>query len=103
MTLSNSLRTATILMAIALTAQAAIAKGGGHSGGRSASAGTGTGSKGSSHSVRGHTTKKGTYVKSHRATTPDKNFNNNYSTKGNINPYTGKAGTKVKKPKKGSV
>lgn len=47
-----------------------------------------------SHSVRGHVTKKGTYVAPHRATNPDGRKSNNYSQKGNVNPHTGKAGTK---------
>lgn len=50
--------------------------------------------KGGSHSVRGHVTKKGTYVQPHRATNPDNSKANNWSKKGNTNPYTGKEGTK---------
>ena len=49
---------------------------------------------GGSHSVRGHVTKKGTYVAPHRATNRDKSKANNWSSKGNTNPYTGKKGTK---------
>jgi len=44
--------------------------------------------------VKGHTTKNGTYVKPHRQTDPDHTQQNNYSTKGNTNPWTGKKGTK---------
>lgn len=47
----------------------------------------------SSTRVKSHTTKKGTYVPSHRRTNPDKSKNNNWSTKGNVNPNTGKKGT----------
>jgi hypothetical protein len=47
-----------------------------------------------SHSVAGHTTKRGTYVQPHRQTNPDRTRANNWSTKGNVNPYTGKPGTK---------
>lgn len=65
------------------------AKGGGRSGGSHASK-----SSGGSHSVRGHTTKKGTYVAPHRATNPDGRKSNNWSQKGNVNPNTGKEGTK---------
>lgn len=46
-----------------------------------------------SHSVRGHVTKKGTYVAPHRSTNPDSSRSNNWSSKGNVNPYTGKKGT----------
>ncbi|MFC4822245.1 hypothetical protein [Dokdonella ginsengisoli] len=44
--------------------------------------------------VAGHTTKSGKYVPSHTRTAPDHSKYNNWSTKGNVNPYTGKAGTK---------
>lgn len=36
----------------------------------------------------------GTYVQPHYRTSPDRNIWNNYSTKGNINPYTGRKGYK---------
>lgn len=52
------------------------------------------GGKGGTTSVKGHTTKKGTYVAPHKRTAPDSSKRNNYSTKGNVNPYTGKKGTK---------
>ena len=65
-------------------------------GGSSRSSGmSGTGSKGASTSVRGHTTKSGTYVAPHHRTTPDKTQMNNYGTKGNFNPHNGKTGTKI--------
>jgi hypothetical protein len=51
-------------------------------------------------SVRGYTNKKGVYVHSHRKTTPNSTKRDNYSTKGNVNPYTGKAGTKSPDRKK---
>src|SRR3954453_2118311 len=44
--------------------------------------------------VHGYTTKSGTYVAPHYRSSPDSNPFNNYSTKGNVNPYTGQAGTK---------
>lgn len=47
-----------------------------------------------STSVRGYTKKSGTYVAPHQRTAPNKTKMDNYSTKGNTNPYTGKAGTK---------
>ncbi len=49
--------------------------------------------------VRGYTTKNGTYVAPHYRSAPDGNFYNNWSTKGNVNPYTGQEGTKVTPPK----
>lgn len=48
------------------------------------------------HYVREHVTKKGTRVKEHRATNPNSSTRDNWSHKGNVNPYTGKKGTKKK-------
>lgn len=50
--------------------------------------------KSGSHSVKGHTTKQGVYVPPHHATNRDSTTSNNWSHKGNVNPYTGKEGTK---------
>lgn len=44
--------------------------------------------------VKGHTRKDGAYVPSHSRTKADGSKANNWSTKGNSNPYTGKEGTK---------
>lgn len=43
--------------------------------------------------VHGYTTSKGTYVAPHYRSAPDSSRLNNWSTKGNYNPYTGKSGT----------
>ena len=43
--------------------------------------------------VQGHTRKDGTYVQGHYRSNPDSSRANNYSTEGNVNPYTGQAGT----------
>jgi hypothetical protein len=48
----------------------------------------------SSHAVRGYTRKDGTYVAPHMQTNPNTTQSDNWSTKGNVNPYTGKEGTK---------
>ena len=56
------------------------------------------GHKFGSVAVRGHITKRGTFVMPSHRSHPDKSFTNNWSTKGNINPYTGKAGTRVTRP-----
>src|SRR5438552_2648263 len=69
--------TGTIMLCVALFAGLAHSKGGG-----------------GSVSVRGYTTKSGTYVAPHMRSAPDGNVWNNWSTKGNVNPYTGKEGTK---------
>lgn len=54
----------------------------------------GAAAKGGSHAIRGHTTKNGAYVAPSRATNPNSTKRDNYSHKGNVNPATGKAGTK---------
>lgn len=55
---------------------------------------TGAYAKAGSHSVRGHITKKGSYVQPHHATNRDRTRANNWSHRGNANPYTGKNGTR---------
>ena len=47
------------------------------------------------HYVRGHTRNDGTYVSGHRRTDADDSFWNNWSSRGNVNPYTGRQGTKL--------
>ena len=44
--------------------------------------------------VSGYTTSNGTYVQGYYRTTPNTTRNDNYSTVGNVNPYTGSYGTK---------
>lgn len=88
---------ATVLFVALLFTTGAFAKGAPHGRShlRSSGAGSyGTGSKSSSTGVHGYTTRRGTHVNSYRRTTPDQTQKNNYSTKGNINPYTGKTGTR---------
>ena len=65
------------------------ARGSGRSGGHSSAR-----SSGGSHSVLAHVTRSGKYVSPHRATNRDSSKRNNWSTRGNVNPYTGKPGTK---------
>jgi hypothetical protein len=77
------------IVAIAMSGSAFARGGGGHSGGGHVAR-----SSGSAHSVRGYVTKRGTYVAPHRATNPDSTKTNNWSHKGNVNPDTGKTGTK---------
>ena len=43
--------------------------------------------------VNGYTRKDGTYVQPHYQTNPNNTKLDNYSTQGNVNPYTGRAGT----------
>jgi hypothetical protein len=99
----TSIKLITLVCVIGMTAvsSAASARGGGSGGGgghRSSSVGPGTGSNSSSHNVHGYVRKDGTYVEPHRQSNSDHNFNNNWSTKGNQNPYTGKEGTQAEPP-----
>ena len=64
----------------------AFARGGGHSGTSHSSGG--------SHYVHSYTRSNGTYVAPHYQTNPNGTKLDNWSTKGNVNPITGKPGTK---------
>jgi hypothetical protein len=44
-------------------------------------------------SVDGYYRKDGTYVQPHHRSDPNSTSNDNWSTKGNTNPYTGQEGT----------
>ena len=44
--------------------------------------------------VDGHVRKDGVYVPPHTRTAPNSTKSDNWSTKGNVNPNTGKAGTR---------
>lgn len=52
----------------------------------------GSGSSSSSHSVRGHVNRWGTYTRPHYQTNPDLSRSNNYGSSGNLNPYSGGTG-----------
>lgn len=43
--------------------------------------------------VKGYTKKNGAYVQPHYRSSPNRSKFDNWSTKGNYNPYTGKKGT----------
>lgn len=51
-------------------------------------------SSGGSNSVKGYTKKDGTYVAPHNRTNPNGTQRDNWSSKPNYNPYTGKEGKK---------
>lgn len=69
-----------------------FAKGGGHSGGYYTSGARSN--SGESHSIRGYVKDDGTYVAPSHATNPNNSKADNWTSKGNTNPYTGKEGTK---------
>lgn len=43
--------------------------------------------------VNGYYRQNGTYVQPHYRSSPNNSVYDNYSTRGNVNPYTGRAGT----------
>jgi hypothetical protein len=90
------MKLAFLFVAAMLFASGADARGGHGGGGGRGHGGShySTGSKSGSVYVHGHTTKNGTYVAPHHRSAPDGSKANNWSTKGNVNPYTGKKGTK---------
>lgn len=51
--------------------------------------------------VNGYTKGNGTYVQGYYRSTPDGNPYNNYSTRGNVNPFTGAVGTRNPTPSYG--
>lgn len=55
----------------------------------------GTGSNSSSHTISPYVNSQGTYVQGSHATNPNSTQMDNYSTKGNVNPYTGAVGTRT--------
>ena len=48
-----------------------------------------------SNSVRGYVRSDGTYVAPHYRSNPNSSTSDNYSTKGNYNPYTGRTGAQT--------
>jgi len=85
-----------VLAAFVALGSSAFARGGsGHSsGGHSSSSSHSSGYPTGSHSTSGYTKSNGTYVAPSHATNPNSTKADNWSTKGNVNPYTGKPGTK---------
>lgn len=80
-------KVAIIFLVGTLAAAPVFAKGGSHSS-------VGHSSTGGSHSIKGYVKKDGTYVAPSNATNPNHSKYDNWSTKGNVNPYSGKDGTK---------
>ncbi|MBS0405048.1 MAG: hypothetical protein JSS17_01595 [Proteobacteria bacterium] len=81
------------VLAISTLVTLPVAQAKGKSGGSSSHSKSYSSGSGGSHSVRGHIRKDGTYVQPHRATNRNGTKTDNWSTQGNVNPYTGKPGT----------
>lgn len=82
-----------LALILLMTATASFASGS-HSSGYSSHSSNSIYQSTGSHSVSGYTRQDGTYVAPHMQTNPNSTRNDNWSTRGNINPYTGQYGTK---------
>lgn len=54
----------------------------------------GTGSNSQGHYVQPHTNQSGTYTSGHYQSNPNHTQTDNWSSSGNVNPYTGAVGTR---------
>jgi hypothetical protein len=94
------MKTTLILLVLCAISMGTYAKGGGghrSSGGHSSGASHHSSSghvNSQNHSVHGYTKKDGTHIAPSHATNPNSTTHDNYTHKGNTNPYTGKEGTK---------
>lgn len=80
-----------LLIALAISSEADARGGGGHSGGFHFSSRGST--NGSVHYTDSYYRRDGTFVQGYHATDPNGTRNDNFSTQGNVNPYTGLPGT----------
>lgn len=74
---------------LCLISAVAFARGGGFGRGHSSYHSSSSGE----HYVSGYTRSNGTYVAGHHQTNPNGTKYDNWSSKGNVNPYTGQPGT----------
>ena len=82
-------------LVLALSFVAAVAPSLAHAGGRYDPYGSSYGSSsGGDVYVRPYSRSDGAYVEGHHRSAPDGNSSNNWSTQGNVNPYTGRPGTR---------
>jgi hypothetical protein len=85
-----------LLIAVALLIAGTVATQAGSLNGRSSSYGLyGTGSNSSSSFVQPHFNSNGSMTSGHFRTTPNNTQLDNFSTRGNYNPYTGNIGTRI--------
>ena len=72
-----------------------------HGGGfRGRLVGPGFGSNPRSHAVRPYIRRDGRLVQPHRQSDPNKEWRDNWSTRPNVNPYTGREGTRISPPRR---
>jgi len=89
----NVLGIAALILVVGLSGSV-YARGGGHSSSHPSYSSHSVSSYRPDHTVHDYTRSDGKHVNSYHATNRNSTRNDNYSTKGNVNPYTGKAGTK---------
>jgi hypothetical protein len=87
------MRTALAIILVVASSTAAFAQYG-YGSRNSGSYGYGTGSNSNSHYVDSYTTRNGTHVDGHYRTKRNDTTLDNYGTRGNYNPYTGRTGTR---------
>lgn len=90
----------TALIAVAIAAMALAGPvwpkgaGGSHSSSSSGRSASSYSSPSGSHAISGYSRRDGTYVAPSHATNPNTTKNDNWTTRPNVNPYTGKPGTR---------
>ncbi len=88
------MRTGLAIVLIIASSSAAFAQYGYERRSSGGSYGYGTGSNLSNHYVNPYVTRNGDYVGGHYRTNRNNNTYDNYGTRGNYNPYTGRTGTR---------
>ena len=88
------MKTTLTILFLAASATAALAQ----SGFSSSYGGYGTGSNSRSHHVAPSIDRSGEYRGGHYRTNPNNTTLDNYSTRGNVNPFTGQTGTRRANP-----
>ena len=80
------MKNAIIFMTVCVITMSSIAKGNKEAGNGHVNS--------NNHTIRGHSTESRGYVAPSHATNRNNTKSDNYTQKGNVNPYTGKEGTK---------
>jgi hypothetical protein len=78
-----------VVLSLCAVSAVSFARGGSYGGGSHGYHSTGTGE----HYVSGYTRSNGTYVTGHYQTNSNDTRYDNWSSRGNVNPHTGKEGT----------
>jgi hypothetical protein len=84
-----------LLAAVLMVTDEAQARGGGF---RPRAIGPGLGSNPRSHAVGPYIRRDGRFVSPHWQSNPNQEWRDNWSTKPNVNPYTGREGSRINRP-----